>query len=128
MFNGTPAPGDLNVPGFNTTKFIAEHSPNVTDPILATTIKYMRETLGIKKIGATGYCYGGRYAFRVAAAGKGADAAFAAHPSLLEDAEISAIKGPASVAAAGKSPSKLPAANPFIVARANAATTQRPIA
>ncbi|ORY60990.1 dienelactone hydrolase [Pseudomassariella vexata] len=100
MFNGTPAPGDINVPGFNTTAFVNAHGPNVTDPIVATAIKYLRETVGVKKIAVTGYCFGGRYAFRFVAPGKGADVAFAAHPSLLTDDEILAIAGPASVAAA----------------------------
>ena len=102
MFNGSPAPGDINNPGFNTTQFLGAHGVNATDPIVSKAVNYMRSTLGITRIGATGYCYGGRYAFRFVG-GKGADAAFAAHPSLLEDGEISAIKGPASIAAAGKS-------------------------
>ncbi|KAI1088575.1 alpha/beta-hydrolase [Rostrohypoxylon terebratum] len=101
MFNGTPAPGDINgTPTFNTTKFLAEHSPEATDPIIATAIDFMRTELGVSKIVATGYCFGGRYAFRVLAEGKGVIAGFAAHPSLLEDGEISAITGPASIAAA----------------------------
>lgn len=87
------------MPGFNTTAFLGSHGPNATDPLVAKAINYMRTALGVKKIGATGYCFGGRYAFR-AAGGHGADAAFAAHPSLLDDTEILAIKGPASVAAA----------------------------
>ncbi|KAI1378075.1 alpha/beta-hydrolase [Hypoxylon crocopeplum] len=101
MFNGTPAPGDINgQPDFNTTEFLAKHAPDATDPIIATAIDFMRTELGVKKVVATGYCFGGRYSFRVLAEGKGVDVAFAAHPSLLEDAEISAITGPASVAAA----------------------------
>jgi len=72
----------------------------VTDPIIAKTIDYLRTTLGIKKIGLTGYCFGGRYSFRFVGPGKGGDAAFAAHPSLLEDGEIAAIAGPAAIAAA----------------------------
>ncbi|CAK7205273.1 hypothetical protein SEUCBS139899_008040 [Sporothrix eucalyptigena] len=108
MFNGTPAPGDINVPGFNTTTFLNTHGPTQTDPIVAAGIAYIR-SLGITRIGATGYCYGGRYAFRAggnltSAGGKadtaGAQAVFAAHPSMLTDDEISAIQGPASVAAA----------------------------
>ncbi|KAK3322749.1 dienelactone hydrolase [Apodospora peruviana] len=109
MFAGDPALGDINVPGFNTSAFIANHGPNVTDPIIATTIDYLRKSLGIKRIGVTGYCYGGRYAFRFIAAGKGADAAFTAHPSLLENSEILAIKGPASIGAA-ESDSMMPPA------------------
>ncbi|KAK3682213.1 dienelactone hydrolase [Podospora appendiculata] len=100
LFQGDPAFADINTPGFNTSAFLAKHGPDVTDPIVATSIDYLRTTLGVKRIGVTGYCFGGRYAFRSIAPGKGGDAAFAAHPSLLEDSEIQAIKGPASVAAA----------------------------
>ncbi|KAI1453743.1 alpha/beta-hydrolase [Annulohypoxylon moriforme] len=101
MFNGTPAPGDINgQPNFNVTKFLADHSPEATDPIIATAIDFLRTELGVKKVVATGYCFGGRYTFRVLAEGKGVSAGFAAHPSLLEDGEISAITGPASIAAA----------------------------
>ncbi|GKT40510.1 hydrolase tropI [Colletotrichum spaethianum] len=100
LFNGSPAPNDINLPGFNTTQFLAQHGPNVTDPIVANSIKYLREKLGVDKIAVTGYCFGGRYSFRVLADGKGADIGFAAHPSLLTDDEINAITGPASVAAA----------------------------
>ncbi|OLN96279.1 Protein AIM2-like protein 2 [Colletotrichum chlorophyti] len=100
LFNGQPAPYDINIPGFNTTQFLSEHGPNVTDPIIVNAINYLKKELGVKKIVTTGYCFGGRYAFRFIAEGKGASVAFAAHPSLLEDAEIQAITGPASVAAA----------------------------
>lgn len=103
MFNGTPAPADINAPtpGFDLPTFIAAHGPNATDPIVSTAIDYMRNTLGLTKIGATGYCFGGRYALRFAN-DKGIDAAFTAHPSLLEDNEISAIGKPASIAFAGE--------------------------
>lgn len=113
LFNGTPAPGDINVPGFNTTTFLNSHGPAQTDPIVAAGIAYIR-SLGITRIGATGYCYGGRYAFRAGGnltspQGGGAHAVFAAHPSMLTDEEISAIQGPASVAAA-ETDSMMPAA------------------
>ncbi|KAI1759204.1 alpha/beta-hydrolase [Hypoxylon sp. FL1150] len=101
MFNGTPAPGDINgQPDFNVTEFLAIHSPEETDPILATAVDFMRTELGVTKVVVTGYCFGGRYVFRMLAEGKGVDVGFAAHPSLLEDVEISAITGPASIAAA----------------------------
>ncbi|KAL8297959.1 hypothetical protein RB597_007057 [Gaeumannomyces tritici] len=102
LFDGVPAPEDLNKPGFNSTAFLAKYNAGVTDPKLATSIKYLREVLGAKVVGGTGYCYGGRYSFRFAAKGKGLDAAFAAHPSLLEDGEIVAATKPAGIAAAGK--------------------------
>ncbi|KAI0128031.1 dienelactone hydrolase [Xylariales sp. AK1849] len=100
LFNGTPSPIDMNEPGFNITEFLAAHGPNTTDPLIDVAVKYLKETAGVTKIGATGYCFGGRYAFRFVAEGRGADAAFAAHPSLLEDGEITAISGPTSMAAA----------------------------
>lgn len=105
LFNGAPAPSDLNAPGFDTGAFLGLHGPAATDPIIAAAVAYVQATAGGTaqapvRIGATGYCFGGRYAFRTAAAGRGAVAAFAAHPSLLEDGEILGVKGPASVAAA----------------------------
>lgn len=103
LFNGTPAPEDINgTPNFNVTEFLNDHRPEVTDPLIASTLEFIKNEQGAKKVVATGYCFGGRYAFRVLAEGKGVDAAFAAHPSLLEDAEIEAITGPASIAAAGE--------------------------
>lgn len=102
MFNGTPAPGDLNDPGFNLTGFLNQHGPEVIDPMLKSTISFIREKFGIERIVSSGYCYGGRYTFRLLSQGHGVSAGFAAHPSLLEDDEIVAIAGPASVAAAGE--------------------------
>ncbi|KAI0150487.1 dienelactone hydrolase [Xylariaceae sp. FL1272] len=102
LFNGTPAPADIDTPSstFNTTAFLEDHGPEVTDPIIETTIDYLRMTRNVSRIATTGYCFGGRYAFRMLAAGKGIDVGFTAHPSLLEDGEIEAITGPVSVAAA----------------------------
>jgi len=108
MFNGTPAPLDFDTPGFNATDFTLKHGPDVIDPILAVGVEYLKST-GVDKIATTGYCYGGRYAFRLLAAGKGVDAGFAAHPSLLEDSEIQAITRPVSVAAAENDTMLLPA-------------------
>ena len=102
LFNGTPAPSDINSPSLDINAFLAAHGPSVSDPIVATAIKYLR-SVGVKRIGSTGYCFGGRYAFRAAAPGVGANVAFAAHPSLLDDGEITAAAGPAGIAAAGES-------------------------
>lgn len=85
------------------TEFLYQHRPEIVDPMIASSIDFIKNRLGAKKLVATGYCFGGRHAFRVLAEGKGVDVAFTAHPSSLEDAEIEAITGPASVAAAGES-------------------------
>ncbi|KAK4458580.1 alpha/beta-hydrolase [Cladorrhinum samala] len=99
MFNNDPAPFDLATPGFNATEWTLRHSPTAIHPILATAVAYLRSR-GINKIATAGYCFGGRYAFRMLAPGMGVDAGFAAHPSLLEDSEIVSITKPISVAAA----------------------------
>ena len=100
MFDGAPAPTDLNTPGFNVTDFTMKHQVANTDPIVEKAVAYIQNELKIKNIGATGYCFGGRYAFRFGAPGRGATAVFTAHPSLQEDAEVLAVKAPTSVAAA----------------------------
>ncbi|EAQ91502.1 hypothetical protein CHGG_03437 [Chaetomium globosum CBS 148.51] len=102
LFQGSPAPGDINVPGFNTTEFLAKHEPAVTDPIIAAAAAYLRTELKATRLAATGYCFGGRYSFRQLADGEGAvDVAYAAHPSLLSEEEIAAaVAGPVAVAAA----------------------------
>lgn len=104
LFQGKPAPSDLNDPSFNSTAFLAAHDAAATDAIIAGAIGYMRGQLGVKKLAVTGYCFGGRYSFRFVGApapmGARADVAFAAHPSMLEDGEIAAVGAPVSVAAA----------------------------
>ncbi|KAJ3051244.1 hypothetical protein HK097_007762 [Rhizophlyctis rosea] len=100
LFQNKPAPADLNTPGFDVAGFLALHGPNVTDPIIAKTVQYVRKELGYKKVAVTGYCFGGRYSFRFLQKGKGVDVGFAAHPSLLEDGEVKAVTKPVSIAAA----------------------------
>uniref|UniRef100_A0A8H7TQ34 Zn(2)-C6 fungal-type domain-containing protein n=1 Tax=Bionectria ochroleuca TaxID=29856 RepID=A0A8H7TQ34_BIOOC len=97
---GKPAPVDLIDPGFNMTGFLYQNRPEVIDPILKSSVEFIRERFSVNNIVATGYCFGGRYAFRLLSEGRHVKAAFAAHPSLLEDGEISNITGPVSVAAA----------------------------
>ncbi|RAL58671.1 hypothetical protein DID88_002977 [Monilinia fructigena] len=55
---------------------------------------------GYTKIGAVGYCFGGKYVARYLAEGKGIDVGYVAHPSFIEEDELRAIKGPFSIAAA----------------------------
>ncbi|KZL85797.1 dienelactone hydrolase [Colletotrichum incanum] len=101
LFEGKPKAEDPEA-GFNGNEFFGAHGPSVTDPKVEKAITYMREQLGIEKIASTGYCFGGRYAFRALGIpqNKGVQVGFAAHPTLLGDEEIKAIKGPASLAVA----------------------------
>ena len=40
--------------------WLKSHQPEHVEPVIESTIKYARETLGVKKIGAVGYCFGGK--------------------------------------------------------------------
>lgn len=115
LFNGTPAPSDLNNPNFNSTQFVAEHGPEVVEPLLETAINYLRSTAGASSVGIAGYCFGGRYSFRMVDAFREvrADMAFAAHPSRLQNDETAAVGSPVSVACAGMSIQLTPSRGPL---------------
>ncbi|KAB8346215.1 hypothetical protein FH972_023260 [Carpinus fangiana] len=107
LFRGDPVP--LNRPeGFDIMKWLQGppgHLPDTVDPIIIATIKELREKHGVKKIGAVGYCFGGKYVARFLGAtgveaGATVDVGFTAHPSFVDEAELSAINGPLSIAAA----------------------------
>ncbi|KAG6040654.1 hypothetical protein E4U41_007555 [Claviceps citrina] len=106
LFNGDPV--RLNRPdGFDMMKWLTggsdgrnAHTPPFVDPIVAAGIRYMRGSLGVTKLGAVGYCFGGKYVVRHLRDGGGIDAGFVAHPSLVDEDELAALAGPLSVAAA----------------------------
>lgn len=60
----------------------------------------MKGNLGVKSLGAVGYCFGAKYVARFLNKGQ-IDAGFVAHPSFVEDDEIKGMTGPFSIAAAG---------------------------
>lgn len=76
------------------------HLPDQVDPIVEKTLAYVKEQ-GAKKIGAVGYCFGGKYVARFLAKGKGVDVGYTAHPSFVDEEEIKGMTGPLSIAAAG---------------------------
>ncbi|KAI0205953.1 dienelactone hydrolase [Astrocystis sublimbata] len=101
LFNGTPSTLDLNeMSPTQLDTFLAAATPEETDALIAVGVDYLRSVKNITKIAATGYCFGGRFAFRWLSEDKGLKVGFAAHPSNLQDSEISAITGAAGVAAA----------------------------
>ncbi|KAK0100205.1 hypothetical protein ONS95_008544 [Cadophora gregata] len=99
LFNGDPIGVDqLNDPSFNITAWRERHPPAAIDAIVTSTIAAMRGDLGVKKIGAVGYCFGGKYVARFLAPGKGLDAGFTAHPSAVVAEEWQAVAAPLTIA------------------------------
>jgi len=86
---------------FDFTTWLAKHTTKDVDPIVEAGIKFLQDA-GYTKIGAVGYCFGAKYVVRYlgGVGGKGIDAGFVAHPSLVEEDELAAISGPFSIAAA----------------------------
>ncbi|KAJ0419037.1 dienelactone hydrolase [Aspergillus carlsbadensis] len=77
------------------------HTPSVIDPILEKCITELRTKYKIKKIGSIGYCFGAKYVVRFLNPDQGKlDVGFVAHPSLVANEELEAIKGPLAIAAA----------------------------
>lgn len=102
LFRGDAVPANALEAGLNLTSWSARHPVSDVDSIIAKTIAYMREELGVRKIGAVGYCFGGKYVPRWLAEGKGIDVGFIAHPSNLMEDEIRGIEGKISIAAGRK--------------------------
>jgi dienelactone hydrolase len=101
LFKGDPLP--LNRPDdFDFDGWRKKHSTEYVDPIVEATIKELKETYGVKKLGTIGYCFGAKYVVRFLKKGI-TDAGYVAHPSYVLDEELKAIEGPLSIAAAGES-------------------------
>lgn len=100
LFEGDPCP--LNPPqGFDWKKWLFNgHTQKEIDPIVDKVINELKSSLGVKKLGAVGYCLGAKYVVRFLNSGQ-IDAGFVAHPSFVEEAELKAIERPLSIAAAG---------------------------
>ena len=99
LFNGDPI--SLNRPAdFDFMKWMGNgHTYKEVDPITDALIKELRTTYGVKKLGAVGYCFGAKYVARFLKKGK-IDVGYMAHPSFVDEAELKAIEGPLSIAAA----------------------------
>ncbi|KAL2204833.1 alpha/beta-hydrolase [Sarocladium strictum] len=108
LYNGDALP--LNKPaGFDMKKWMMEgsdgknpHTPEAVDPIVEAAIKYLKAEHGVARIGAVGYCFGGKYVVRHYKSG--IDVGFIAHPTNITEAELAEISGPLSIAAAETDP------------------------
>ncbi|EXJ53844.1 esterase/lipase [Cladophialophora yegresii CBS 114405] len=108
LFDKDPIP--LNRPGdFDIMKWLngeyhpdkKAHLPPVVDPIIDACLIEMRTKYNVKKLGAVGYCFGGKYVVRHLRPDSGKiDAGYTAHPSFVEAAELKDIKGPLAISAA----------------------------
>ncbi|KAH7102115.1 alpha/beta-hydrolase [Auriculariales sp. MPI-PUGE-AT-0066] len=78
-FNGDPVP--VNATGFNTTEWFTRHGEDQTTPPLLAVVDELKKW-GVKKFAATGYCFGGLYAIRLAQNNTVA-VSVTAHPSRL---------------------------------------------
>jgi len=68
--------------------WLLKHREAVSEPIISGFVNTVRQIPGTQKIGAIGFCWGGRYAILQAHGKKegsvgGVDAAYACHPSLI---------------------------------------------
>ncbi|KAE8308632.1 Dienelactone hydrolase family protein [Aspergillus parasiticus SU-1] len=100
LFQGDP----INVADMESGKadlpsWLPKHQPANVDPVVEASVRYVRETLGAKSVGAIGYCFGAKYVTRLLMTNK-VDVGFAAHPSFITHEELGAIQGPLSIAAA----------------------------
>jgi len=105
LFNKDPV--QLNPPeGFQIFEWLNKgtggnnpHTTEFVEPIVQKSLDYLKAQ-GYTKIGAVGYCFGGKYVIRFLKAGKGINVGYVAHPSFVEEEELAAISGPLSIAAA----------------------------
>ncbi|KAJ5459505.1 uncharacterized protein N7458_001057 [Penicillium daleae] len=86
--------GSVNIPAW-----ALRHGVEQVDPIVDSTIKFMREEMGVEKIAAAGYCFGAKYTARFLKAKK-IDVGYVAHPSYITFEELESIENPLSITAA----------------------------
>lgn len=81
--------------------------PERVVPIVEKIVGAIRSDIGVKKLGAVGYCFGAKYVCRFMAREKGIDAGLFAHPTAVTPEELEGVTGPLSIAAAGESSNAL---------------------
>lgn len=79
--------------------WLLTHREGVSKPLIDGFFKALKIEPGTNKVGAVGFCWGGRYAILQAHEGSDADAAYAAHPSLVAvPSDFEPISKPVSLA------------------------------
>lgn len=115
LFEGDPVPlnhgADFPIREWLTTGGPSQgHTTKQVDPIVEAIIREMRESMGVRKIGSVGYCFGAKYVARFmararAASSKGIiDVGAMVHPTFVDADELKAITGPLVIAAAETDP------------------------
>lgn len=103
LFAGNPVSVEELAAGLNLTQWLSLHPQPVIEAIVNSTVQYVRNELGIKKVGGVGYCFGGKYVGRWLNGNEsGLDIGFVAHPTDLLESEIEAITRPLSIAAGSR--------------------------
>lgn len=51
---------DMNAGKVDLMSWLKNHQTANVDPVCESAIKYLRQDLGVKKIGGVGYCFGGK--------------------------------------------------------------------
>ena len=92
----------LSDPTFSFAAWNARHPQATIESIITSSIAALQSQFESKKIGAVGYCFGGKYVTRYLAPGKGLNAGFTAHPSNVQAAEYQAVANPLSIAFGGR--------------------------
>lgn len=85
--------------------WLAKHREGVSEPLISEFVNTVRQIPGTNKVGAIGFCWGGRYAILQTQVPRpegdvgGVDAAYACHPSLLSiPADFDTVGKPLSIA------------------------------
>ncbi|UKZ74779.1 hypothetical protein TrVFT333_002449 [Trichoderma virens FT-333] len=86
--------GSVDIPSWG-----SRHGPEQVDAVLEKIIGHLRNDVGVEKIAAAGYCFGGKYTARFLKAGK-LDVGYTAHPSYITFEELQSVEKPFSIAAA----------------------------
>lgn len=73
--------------------FLNRHGKEATQPLLDAVLDDLKKNHGVKRVGATGYCWGGKYCFVLASQHK-IDACVVAHPSVVKIEDLDNINVP----------------------------------